>query len=149
MLNSIENRRLAPRDYYSFSRLAKQSVLIYRNLVLKYEVKIAETLLMGDLRSRHHILELEYIRALSQNQRFRMTVTVDGQVYYRTAEVCRIVGISRATLFRWLKEDIFKEAKHRDRRGWRLFTEDEVERLKAEANQVNNTDQVGTVKGLI
>jgi len=78
-----------------------------------------------------------------------MTVTVDSQVYYRTAEVCRVVGISRATLFRWLKEDIFKEAKHRDRRGWRLFTEEEVERLKAEANQVNNADQVGTVKDLI
>lgn len=78
-----------------------------------------------------------------------MTVKVDGQVYYRTAEVCRIVGISRATLFRWLKEDIFKEAKHRDRRGWRLFTEDEVERLKAEANRVNNTDQVEIAKGLL
>jgi hypothetical protein len=104
---------------------------------------------MGYLRSRLHILELEYIRALSQIRGFDMTVTVDGQVYYRTAEVCRIVGISRATLFRWLKEDVFKEAKHRDRRGWRLFTEDEVERLKAEANQINNTDQVGTVKDLI
>jgi predicted site-specific integrase-resolvase len=78
-----------------------------------------------------------------------MTVKVDGRVYYRTAEVCRIVGISRATLFRWLKEDVFKEAKHRDRRGWRLFTEDEVERLRAEANQVNDTNQVGAVKGVI
>jgi hypothetical protein len=104
---------------------------------------------MGYLRLRRHILKLEYIRALSQFRGCNMTVTVDGQIYYRTAEVCRIVGISRATLFRWLKEDIFKEAKHRDRRGWRLFTEDEVERLKAEANQVNNTDQVGTAQGLI
>jgi hypothetical protein len=137
-----------PRGYYSFSRLAKQSGLIYCNLVLKYQREIAKTLLMGYLRLGHHNLELEYIRALSQNQGFNMTVKVGGQVYYRTAEVCRIVGISRATLFRWLKEDVFKEAKHRDRRGWRLFTEDEVERLKAEANQVN-TDQVGTVKDLI
>lgn len=78
-----------------------------------------------------------------------MTVKVDGKVYYRTAEVCRIVGISRATLFRWIKEDILKEAKHRDRRGWRLFTEDEVERLKADANQINDANQVGMVKGLI
>lgn len=78
-----------------------------------------------------------------------MTVKVDGKVYYRTAEVCRIVGISRATLFRWIKEDILKEAKHRDRRGWRLFTEDEVERLKADANQINDSNQVGMVKGLI
>lgn len=73
-----------------------------------------------------------------------MPINVDGQVFYRTAEVCRIVGISRATLFRWLKEDILKEAKHRDRRGWRLFTQEEVDKLKAEANQVN-TGQADTV----
>jgi predicted site-specific integrase-resolvase len=78
-----------------------------------------------------------------------MPVTVSGQTYYRTAEVCRIVGISRATLFRWLKDGIFKEAEHRDRRGWRLFTEDEIDKLKAEANQINKASQLRTVKGLI
>jgi len=69
-----------------------------------------------------------------------MPVTVNGQTYHRTAEVCRIVGISRTTLFRWLKEGIFREAQHRDRRGWRLFTEDEIDRLKAEVNQINRTN---------
>jgi predicted site-specific integrase-resolvase len=78
-----------------------------------------------------------------------MPVTVSGQTYYRTAEVCRIVGISRATLFRWLKDGIFREAEHRDRRGWRLFTEDEIDQLKAEANQINKASQLKTVKGLI
>jgi predicted site-specific integrase-resolvase len=78
-----------------------------------------------------------------------MTVTVGDQIYYRTAEVCRIVGISRATLFRWLKEDILREAKLRDRRGWRLFTEDEVDRLRAEANQVNEANRTEAVQGLI
>lgn len=73
-----------------------------------------------------------------------MPVTVGDKTYYRTAEVCRIVGISRATLFRWLKEDIFREAKHRDRRGWRLFTEDEIDKLKAEANKVNKSGQLNT-----
>jgi predicted site-specific integrase-resolvase len=77
-----------------------------------------------------------------------MPVIIDGQTYYRTAEVCRIVGISRATLFRWLKEGIFQEAEHRDRRGWRLFTEDEVEKLRAEANRINKAS-LSTVKGLI
>jgi predicted site-specific integrase-resolvase len=77
-----------------------------------------------------------------------MPVTVDGQTYYRTAEVCRIVGISRATLFRWLKEGTFKEAEHRDRRGWRLFTEKEIGKLRAEANQVSKTGQLKTTKGL-
>jgi excisionase family DNA binding protein len=66
-----------------------------------------------------------------------MSVTVNGQTYYRTTEVCRLVGISRTTLFRWLKDGIFDEAQHRDRRGWRLFTEEEVDRLKTEANQIS------------
>ena len=70
-----------------------------------------------------------------------MPVQVNGQTYYRTAEVYRMVGISRTTLFRWLKEDILREAQHRDRRGWRLFTEDEIDILKAEANRISKTDQ--------
>ncbi len=65
-----------------------------------------------------------------------MPVTVNGQIYYRTAEVYRTVGISRTTFFRWLKEGILSEAGQRDRRGWRLFTEDELNRFKAEANQI-------------
>ena len=65
-----------------------------------------------------------------------MPVTIDGQKYYRTAEVCRAVGISRATFFRWVKGGILREAKRRDRRGWRLLTEDEIGRLKAEANRI-------------
>ena len=69
-----------------------------------------------------------------------MPVTVNGQTYHRTAEVCRIVGISRTTLFRWLKEGIVKEVKHRDRRGWRLFTKDEIDRLKMAANHINETN---------
>ncbi len=70
-----------------------------------------------------------------------MPVIVNGQTYYRTAEVCRIVGISKTTLFRWLKKGIFREVEHRDRRGWRLFTEDEVGRLKVEANRINETKE--------
>ncbi len=66
-----------------------------------------------------------------------MSVTVNGQTYYRTTEVCRLVGISRTTLFRWLKEGTFDEAQHRDRRGWRLFTEEEIDKLKTEANQIS------------
>jgi len=64
-----------------------------------------------------------------------MTIEINGQRYYRTSEVCKETGISRATLFRWLKEGILKQSR-RDRRGWRLFTEDELKKLKAETNQV-------------
>jgi hypothetical protein len=76
-----------------------------------------------------------------------MPVTVNGQAYYRTAQVYRAVGISRTTFFRWLNEGIFTEAKHRDRRGWRLFTKGEVDRMKAEANRVIETSQLTTKKG--
>lgn len=72
---------------------------------------------------------------------------INGQIYYRTADVCRIVGISKTTFFRWLKESIFKEAEHRDRRGWRLFTEDELNRFKEEANRIIRRDQFGITKG--
>ena len=66
-----------------------------------------------------------------------MPVTLNGQTYYRTGEVCQIVSISKNTLFRWLKQGIFSQAERRDRRGWRLFTEAEIHSLKAEANQIN------------
>ena len=66
-----------------------------------------------------------------------MPVTLNEQTYYRTSEVCQIVSISKNTLFRWLKQGIFSEAERRDRRGWRLFTEAEINRLKAEANRIN------------
>ena len=58
-----------------------------------------------------------------------MPVTINGKDYYRTAEVCRILGISRNTLFRWLARRVVK-SEYRDYRGWRLFTEDQIRILK-------------------
>ena len=66
-----------------------------------------------------------------------MVIKVNGQTYFRTADVCRLVGISRTTLFRWLNEDMLSTTVSRDRRGWRLFTEDEVNTLKTEAERIN------------
>jgi excisionase family DNA binding protein len=65
-----------------------------------------------------------------------MPVEINGQTYYRTAEVCRMVGLSRTTFFRWLKEGILKESGYRDRRQWRLFTEDEIAEFRAEAHRI-------------
>lgn len=69
-----------------------------------------------------------------------MGIIVDGKTYYRTAEVCKAANISRATLFRWLKNNVLSSAVHRDRRGWRLFTEEELSRIKDEANRIVTTD---------
>ena len=72
-----------------------------------------------------------------------MPISISGKTYYRTAEACQIVGISRTTFFRWLREGSFADVRNVDRRGWRLFTDDDLERLKAEANQISpNTPKI-------
>ena len=64
-----------------------------------------------------------------------MAITIDGKVYYKTSEACKKTGISRATLFRWLKTGIL-EKYYRDRRGWRLFTEEDLNSIRAEARKI-------------
>ncbi len=66
-----------------------------------------------------------------------MSTEINGQMYYRTSEVCKEVGISRATLFRWIKAGIIEDVMPRDRKGWRLFTEDDINRIKSEATRVS------------
>ena len=65
-----------------------------------------------------------------------MTVAINNQTYYRTAEVCPIVGISRNTLFRWLKEGVFSDVEYRDWRGWRLFTAAQLETVRTKTNHI-------------
>jgi DNA-binding transcriptional MerR regulator len=65
-----------------------------------------------------------------------MAAVINGRTYYRTAEVCRMVGISRNTLFAWLREGIFSDVEYRDWRGWRLFTAAQVETMRRKVNQV-------------
>jgi len=65
-----------------------------------------------------------------------MTIVVEGQKYYRTTEACKRVGISRATFLRWLKEGVLEDVSYADRRGWRLFTEEDINRIEAEANKI-------------
>ena len=65
-----------------------------------------------------------------------MSVVINERTYYRTAEVCRMVGISRNTLFRWLKEGIVSDVEYRDCRGWRLFTSAQLETIRAKTNHV-------------
>ena len=64
-----------------------------------------------------------------------MPIEIDGQKYYRTSEACAKAGVSRATLFRWLKAGILEEP-YRDRRGWRIFTKDNLSKIQAEARRI-------------
>ncbi len=52
-----------------------------------------------------------------------------------TAEAAKKAGISKATLLRWLKDGKIPEVA-RDIRGWRVFTEEEVEKIREYANKI-------------
>lgn len=65
-----------------------------------------------------------------------MPIRVNGQTYYRIAEICNETGISRATLYRWLKAGLLEKS-YKDRRGWRLFTEDDLSKLHSKAVEVH------------
>ncbi len=66
-----------------------------------------------------------------------MPIRVNGSTYYWTAEACRIAGMSKNTFLRWVREGRVSDTERRDRRGWRLFAEDEVEGLKTEVNRID------------
>jgi len=60
---------------------------------------------------------------------------IEGKTYYEATEVCKEAGISRPTLFRWLKRGLLIDL-YRDRRGWRLFTEEDLKTIQAEATRI-------------
>jgi predicted site-specific integrase-resolvase len=70
-----------------------------------------------------------------------MPVNINGDTYYRTAEVFHMLGISRNTLFRWLQKDILRGIEHRDSRGWRLFTREDVNDLNTAINSITSIER--------
>ncbi len=69
-----------------------------------------------------------------------MPLTISGKKFYRTQEALQLIGLPRSTFFKWLKEDKVEDVKYKDRNGWRLFTEDDIKKLKRfkETIMVNN-----------
>ncbi len=67
----------------------------------------------------------------------KLPVRINGQTYCRTAEACRMAGISKNTFLRWIREGMFADVELRDRRGWRLFSNHDLDRLKAEVHKVH------------
>jgi len=65
-----------------------------------------------------------------------MPVVINGNTYYRTAEVFRFIGVSRNTLYRWLQKGILTGTERRDSRGWRLFTREEIDKLNDTINSI-------------
>lgn len=64
-----------------------------------------------------------------------MSIEIDGQIYYKTLEACKKTGISRPTLFRWLKAGIIEKS-YKNRSGWRLYTEEDLNKIRAEAKRI-------------
>jgi len=75
-----------------------------------------------------------------------MPVNIGGRTYYRTAEVYGMLGVSRNTLYRWLNKGILGVTELRDSRGWRLFTRDEINKLRTAINRVIKVDRHMTSK---
>jgi DNA-binding transcriptional MerR regulator len=69
-----------------------------------------------------------------------MPKMVNNQRYYRTAEACAMAGISRMTFLRWVRLGLFTDVEYRDWRGWRLFTDDDLARLKAKVNHIQKIE---------
>lgn len=69
-----------------------------------------------------------------------MPITLNSKKYYRTAEACSIACISRTTFMRWVREGIIVDVENRDRKGWRLFTEGDLDRLKNEVGRVQKSN---------
>jgi hypothetical protein len=65
-----------------------------------------------------------------------MPVKIDGQQFYRTKEACLLAGITKNTFLRWVAEGNFPDVAYRDRRGWRLFTQLDLEKLTSEVNRI-------------
>jgi hypothetical protein len=65
-----------------------------------------------------------------------MSRVISEEKYYTMIDVCRAAGISRSTLSRWLKKGSLPHNLPRDKRGWRLFREDDLIQIKEEANEV-------------
>jgi hypothetical protein len=65
-----------------------------------------------------------------------MPIFLNDLVFYRAAEAYVKAGISRNTFIRWVRDEKIDDVVHRDRNGWRLFTEDDICRLRTRANLV-------------
>jgi hypothetical protein len=65
-----------------------------------------------------------------------MPVKINGMQFYRTNEACVMAGITKNTFLRWVANGSFPDVTYRDRRGWRLFTLEDLEKLKTEVNRV-------------
>lgn len=59
-----------------------------------------------------------------------MPMTVAGRSYYLLSEVSQLTGVSRSTIYRWMHQGLIAGGRFQDRRGWTLFTEEDMAEIK-------------------
>jgi excisionase family DNA binding protein len=69
-----------------------------------------------------------------------MPKEINSQLFYSATETCERTGISRATLQRWIQKGVLSKIR-RDRRGFRLFTEEDLSVLKTR-NEIINVEEI-------
>jgi DNA-binding transcriptional MerR regulator len=65
-----------------------------------------------------------------------MPLTIAGKSYFQIREVAGMLGVSRQTLQRWFREGRAADVS-RDFRGWRVFTQADIERLRQVVDKVS------------
>ncbi|MFC2027929.1 MerR family transcriptional regulator [Chloroflexota bacterium] len=65
-----------------------------------------------------------------------MPTKVKGKTYYLISEVSRMSGVSKRTIYRWIHNGIISGGQWRDRKGWRLFAEEDITELISKAEKV-------------
>ena len=65
-------------------------------------------------------------------------MTLNGRVY--TGEAASRLGVSKNTLLRWFGDNKIKDVS-RDVRGWRVFSMEDIERIKAYANKIEGPEE--------
>ncbi len=66
-----------------------------------------------------------------------MPKIITGKTYYQLTEACNMAGISRSTLLRWINNGMINDVERKDRNGWRLFTEEEIQVIKKYAQRTS------------
>jgi hypothetical protein len=75
------------------------------------------------------LLAILTIISSSKLSREGIMVTRTSNKKYKTSEICNRFDISRATLFRW-ESDGLLHGVERDWRGWRVYSEGNVQEIK-------------------
>lgn len=67
-------------------------------------------------------------------------MTLNGRIY--TAEAAGKVGISKPTLIRWFAQGKIEEV-DRDVRGWRVYSDADIDRIRSYANKIEGPKERG------